>query len=418
VTARLLVRLLPLLGLLLLATYFGPARPDDEAGYLELASRLANGWYVTGNDAALLDADPSYPDLWFGPGLPTILSPLVAADLPLWLTRAAGPLSLFGAVVALCALLRLRFSERAALGGAYAFGLYVPSYTLLPNLHSEPPAILFLVLGMLATARHLESGSTVTLVGAGASLAALALTRVAFGWVLTAVLVASAFWWILRRAPSAAGTVRIAAVALALCVPWLAYTLHVTGRPLVWGNSGSLSLYWMSSPHPNDYGDWHRADRVFSEDRLAPHRPFFATLEHVPLAEQNERLERRALENIQAHPLKYASNVAANISRMFFNAPYSAEPQTPKAAVYAFPNALVLGAIVLSVALLARRRHDLPPETLPFALLAGSTLGLHAFVASYPRMLIPVVPIVIWLCLLALSRNLSGGGQPVVGEAT
>ena len=61
------------------------------------------------------------------------------------------------------------------------------------------------------------------------------------------------------------------------------------------------------------------------------------------------RLEREALSNIAADPLKYALNVAANGSRMFFNSPYSFERQSPKALVYALPNSLVLGAMTTAV---------------------------------------------------------------------
>ena len=96
------------------------------------------------------------------------------------------------------------------------------------------------------------------------------------------------------------------ALSLVLCVPWLAYTASETGRLLVWGNSGSLSLYWMSSPESGDLGDWQQANDVFTTPTLAPHGPFFERLRGLALPEQNAELERRALENIADHPLKYA----------------------------------------------------------------------------------------------------------------
>ena len=77
-----LVLLVPLLGLLLLVAVLFPERQDDEAGYLELARNLTHGHYATGRPDALLDADPSYPDLWFGPGLPLVLAGPVASGLP------------------------------------------------------------------------------------------------------------------------------------------------------------------------------------------------------------------------------------------------------------------------------------------------------------------------------------------------
>ena len=76
---RELIRLLPILALYVAALFLFPSHPDDEASYIDLASRLTNGSYVTGNQDALLDADPTSPDLWFGPGLPAVLAPLVAS---------------------------------------------------------------------------------------------------------------------------------------------------------------------------------------------------------------------------------------------------------------------------------------------------------------------------------------------------
>ena len=401
-TPRSFLAFLPLLGVLAIATYALPERPDDEAGYVSLAHRLTEGSYTTGDDEALLDDRPSYPDLWFGPGLPLVLAPLVALDAPLDVLRATGPLFLFGAILLFYVLVGRRASNRTALVAAYALGLYVPFYTLLPNVHSEPLAILLLVGGLLATAVQLERGDRTSLLVAGAAFAGLALTRVAFGWVLTAALVATAVWWASSRSPDAARTTRIFAVAVICCTPWLAYTWSQTGRPLVWGNSGSLSLYWMSSPYDGDYGDWHQADKVFSDPNLAAHRPFFETLRDLPLAEQNRRLEREALSNIAGDPLKYALNVAANGSRLLFNSPYSFERQSPKALVYALPNSLVFGAVVLALVLLLPRRGTLPREAVPFLMLGTATVGLHLLVASYPRMLMPVVPIVIWFLVRAL----------------
>ena len=54
-----------------------------------------------GDDDALLDADPSSPDLWFGPGLPLALTPLAALDAPIEVFRLSGPVFLFGAMLLL-----------------------------------------------------------------------------------------------------------------------------------------------------------------------------------------------------------------------------------------------------------------------------------------------------------------------------
>jgi 4-amino-4-deoxy-L-arabinose transferase-like glycosyltransferase len=406
VASRPWVLLLPLLGLLLLVAVLFPERQDDEAGYLELARNLADGHYATGRPDALLDADPSYPDLWFGPGLPLALVGPVAADLPLALVRLIGPLFLFLALFVFFQLVRRSIRTEAALLATWALGLYLPFYTVLPNLHTEPLAVLCVVLALYATARVCEGAGAAWVVLGGLALAGLALTRVDYGWVLTIVLVALGVWWALAHSRTARRLAAMYALGLVLCVPWLAYTTAETDRVLQWGNSGSLSLYWMSSPYAGDLGDWQQADAVFANPDLAAHRSFFESLRGLPLAEQNAELERQALRNIRDHPLKYVENVAANVSRMFFDAPYSYSPQRLGALYFALPNALLLGAVLLSAVVALRVRRALPPSAAPFALFALVAFGLHVFVSAYPRMLMPIVPVLVWLVAITVANHL------------
>ena len=195
-TRRELVRLLPLLAVYLAAFLLFPSHLDDEASYITLAARLTNGTYVTGDDGALLDADPSSPDLWFGPGLPAILAPLVAIDAPRAAMRLTGPLLLFGAVVLFYLLARDRWGGRIAELSAYGLGLYLPFWALLSNLHSEVLAIFFVAGAMLALSRYLHEGGPWYFSAAAAALAGLALTRVAYGWVLTVALVVLVLSWL------------------------------------------------------------------------------------------------------------------------------------------------------------------------------------------------------------------------------
>jgi len=402
VTRRELALLFPLLALYVAAWAIFPERPDDEASYVVLAERLTDGFYVTGDDDAILNADPGSPDLWFGPGLPAFLAPLVAIDAPLSVLRLTSVFVLLAAVLLMYLLARDRWGPRAGLVAAYGLGLYLPFLGLLSNLHSEVLAVLFVVVGMLGVARHLERGGAVWLVVGAAGLAGLALTRVAYGWVLTITLVVLLVWWVAVRSRASGRAAAVLALALALCLPWLAYTYSKTDRLFVWGNSGSLSLYWMTSPHDGDLGDWHQAHLVFTDPDLLPHRAFFESLRGLDLAEQNAEIEREALRNIADHPGAYAENVVANVSRMLFNTPYSRTLQQTNDLFYALPNAILLGAAALCVLVLLPRRRTLPPETGVFALLAATAFGLHALVSAYPRMLAPIVPLLAWLMVLAL----------------
>lgn len=397
--------LLPFCALFLLIGLFFPEHEDDEQGYLGLARNLAHGHYVTGRPDAFLDPDPSYPDLWFGPGLPLALVGPVAADLPLSVIRLSGPLFLFLAVVVFFKLAQRSLSTRAALLASSALGLYLPFYYVLPNLHSEPLAVLFVIVALYAIARVCEEGERKWTVLGAVALAGLALTRVDYGWVLTIVLGCFVVWWLVSRSPTVLRLSAMCALGLVLCIPWLAYTSAETGRFFQWGNSGSVSLYWMSSPYAGDLGDWQRGDWVFSDPNLAQHRPFFETLRGLTLPEQNAKLERRALANIRDHPLKYLENVAANLSRMFFNAPYSYTDQRLSALFFALANSVLLGTILFAGFVALRVRRALPAPAAPFAIFAVVAFGLHALVSAYPRMLMPIVPVIVWFAATAIANH-------------
>jgi energy-converting hydrogenase Eha subunit A len=401
--------LLPLLPLLLAIPLVGPSiNPNpllgDEPGYLRLADNLVHGHYLTGRDD-LVTGWPRQPNLWFGPGLPVVLTPFVALHVPVTVIRLLGPLFVFGAMLVLFQLLRLYASTRASLAGSLAFGLYVPFYTALEHLHSETLSLLLIVTMMYGTSRYLHGGQRRHLAVAGPALGWLALTRVAFGWVVTALLLLSLLWWALRRDVASRRFTALCCLGLVLCMPWLAYTHSVTNRPLYWGSSGGLSLYWMSSPYPGDRGDWQLPSDVFVDPRLAPHRAFFTSLAGRPIPEQNDKLIRAAFSNIRAKPEKYAENVLANVSRMWFHFPYSFRQERLKPLLFVLPNALLLTSLLVSLGLLVGRRRLLPVEAIPFGMFAVTAFTLHALLSAYPRMLFPVVPVAIWLVVLVLSKR-------------
>jgi hypothetical protein len=126
-----------------------------------------------------------------------------------------------------------------------------------------------------------------------------------------------------------------------------------------------------------------------------------------PIA-QDRALERQARHNILHHPWKYAQNLAANASRIFFNAPYSRRPLYLRTvAVFVVPGALLLALVAAAVSRLALGRRTLPPEGAAFALFAVVSLAVHLPISAYVRMLIPIVPPLLWLVVLGLSPSAS-----------
>jgi hypothetical protein len=410
--------LAPLLGIYVAAMVWLPTAEGwsgDEGVYVGLARNITHGFYRDGSaDGPLNMCFPGWrtPDLWYGPGFPGFLAPFVALGLPVSVIRLAGPALLLVAVLLFHRLLLLTVDRRRALLGALGLGLFIPFYRYLPFLHSEFLALVLVIAAMIAITKTLRSGSRGATAAAAGALALLALTRVAYGWVLTVLLLLWFVRWLISRTPTARRLVIVHALALALCLPWLAYTFSVTGRPFLWGTSGSLSLYWMSSPDSVDRGDWHCAVDVFSESWLAPHRPFFVAHAHDSPIDQDRALERQARHNIVHHPWKYVQNLTANASRMFFNAPYSRRPLFLRTViVFVVPGALLLALLAASVSRVALARRKLPPEGVAFALFAAVSLAVHLPISAYVRMLIPIVPLLLWLVVYGLNPSTSRGDE-------
>jgi 4-amino-4-deoxy-L-arabinose transferase-like glycosyltransferase len=383
---------------------------DDEGGYVGLARILAHtGHLLTGRDT-LVGGGKAPPNLWFGPGLPVPLAGLVKLHASLTVLRLVGPICLFAALLVFLALLRLFVPARPALLGALAFAFYLPFYSVIAFVHSEPPAVLYVTLVLYGTVRYQREGQLRYLLLAGGSFAALALTRVDYGVILSVLLVAAAAVYAIRRSEHARRLVLVLALAFVLCVPWLGYTRSVTGHWLYWGSSGALSLYWISSPAADDRGDWHNPPDVFRDPRLARHKPFFQSLVGLDLNAQNRSLERRAEHNIRAHPFKFARNVVDNISRMWLNWRYSFKGLSRKGLLYAVPNVLVLIGLAFAAVVTVRRRRRVDRIALEIGAFALTAFALHAVLSGYPRMLIPIAPIAILAIVVGISRPV--GAQP------
>ena len=388
--------LLPLLGLYVVVCAVwgpGPAPVRDEAPLLGYAHELLEGGYV--QDGAHVRP---MRFLWHPPGLPLMLSPLVALELPLAATRYSAPLFLAGAVLGFHRLLRMRLAPRPALAWSYAFGLYGPALAMLPELHKDLPAVLLVVLAMVGLTRGLAEGSVAWLLGAGLSLGALALTRAEYGWLLLGMTAIAAVRWALpgEGRVVARRLVVCGLVALAASSPWLAYTHSVTGKVFYWGNSAGLSLFWMSPTSRGETGEWHPRHHVMADPALRGERRLFRRLPMLPPLEADAELRRRALANVRADPWGYGRNLAANVSRLFFLVPmrYGYPPWTVAGAM-AF-NGLLLAAVAWAAVRLRRRPRALPPEAPAFALFAALGVLVHLPAPASPRLLLPVVPPLLW----------------------
>lgn len=403
-----LVRLLPLLAVLLLMSLLldpGRAPNGDEGPLLDAAHRLLHGRY------AVLGTMDATRFLWHGPGLPALLVPLVALRVPLEELRLTSPLLMFAAVLLFYRLLRLRLSRRGALAGAYALGLYGPAYYVIGTVSKDPLALVLSISSLDATARFLKYGRPRYALIGGLSLGALTMTRLEYGWVIMAALAVGLVWWGLARVRHRASDKRtevarrwalVSAVGLLACMPWLIYTYRITGHVFYWGNSGGISLYWMSSPASSQLGEWHAPHTVLTDSALAGYRPFFHYLATLRPLQRDLKLEHVALLQALAHPAKYALNLLANVGRTFAGFPFSFTlPAWLIAGLIAFNGALLAGVVAAGAAL-RRARASLPREAIPFMVFAALGFAVHILPSAEPRMVLPFIPVLIWLIGQAL----------------
>jgi 4-amino-4-deoxy-L-arabinose transferase-like glycosyltransferase len=108
-----------------------------------------------------------------------------------------------------------------------------------------------------------------------------------------------------------------------------------------------------------------------------------------------------AIQNIRHHPLKYAENVAANFSRLWLGLPRSFRGPPLVSLMYAVLALLMFGGLARLAVRVARRRQRVAAEAIPFLLLAGGAIAVHLPFSAEPRMLAPVVPLM--LCGLVVA---------------
>ena len=259
-----------------------------------------------------------------------------------------------------------------------------------------------------------QKGKFADIIFAGFILGFLTLTKIIFGYVL---LIGIVFFIVLllfkKYRGSAVKSVYILAVALLTTMPYLIYTYQLTGKFFYWGNSGGMSLYWMSSPYQYEYGDWQLPELHSFVNQAYPSAEGDSILKanHIDEmtgilkytgVEQDEMFKRAALKNIKSHPKKYLRNCFYNVSRMLFNFPYSYTYQNPPTIYNILLGSLMLwGCILCMVPTVLNWGKIIYP--LKFMLLIVFIyMALTMLVSAYSRQFDVIAPVIIfWIAFIA-----------------
>ncbi|MBN1796194.1 MAG: hypothetical protein JW804_05930 [Sedimentisphaerales bacterium] len=353
----------------------------DQSRYAMYSENLTKGFYIP--------ADTLY--LWNGPGYPIVLMPFAAAKIPYIYAKYLNPFFLFAGVIFFYLLLREYTIRNKAMFGAYLLGLYPPFLPELPMLLTESLCVMLVSGFAFFVVKFYKRGKLRFFITAGIFGAYLILTKVMFAYVIALTMLLSfAFClWKLQYLKTAL----ICLLSLLFCTPYLAYTYSLTGRFFCWANSGGYVLYWMSNPHPEEWGDYRPWTMIGKDERVSHHVPLYEKLKELNYVEQDDLLKQQALKNIREHPLKYLSNLVSNFGRMWFDYPFSYKYQRPQTLLYMFSNSFLFVCLVLCSYPLFRKTKELPVEIISISYFGIIFIGLSLFVYTNCRYLVPIVPI-------------------------
>jgi hypothetical protein len=392
---KVVVRLLPLvvLYLVVVSVYMG-RHADlrvDETRYTVFAENLTEGYY----------SPASRVNLWNGPGYPLVLAPLAAVGAPWAAARFLNIVFMFLAFLYLYRTLRMYVSSTLAYVAVYCIGLLPIVIEYLPRLMTEPLSILL----MSGLAYHFSKihrsgpGTRLHLLAASGYLGYLALTKVLFGYVIAAGIIVFLAAFLIRRRRAAAESLLVVLLAMAVCVPYLLYTHSLTGKAFYWGNSGGMSIYWMSNPYENEYGDWLAGVKPWlAREKGKNHIEFLDGLRQYDAVERDQVLRRTALKNIREHPGKFVKNWGCNLGRLFCNYPFSYTPEEPRTYLTLIPGVLIAALLALTVYPAYVGRRHIPYEIYALSVIGLLYIGGNSLLSAYNRMLMPALPVLaLWI---------------------
>lgn len=381
----------------------------DSERYLMYAKNLLHGFY-----------SPPAPNIELinGPGYPILLMPFVALGLPYLCITLLNAVMYYLSIVVLYKSLMMIVKRDTAILFSFFWALYYVAYQSIPLIHTETLTYLLVTLMIylltLTFKKYENELNWKLLVLTGFVIGFIVLTKMIFGYVLIMMLLCNILFYILKRTNlNLKKSLLILLVALGTTTPYLIYTYNLTGKALYWGTGGD-SLYWMTTPHEDEYGSWFPDKTMFNDPLfytyyipgtqdsiIRKHDKTFQEVYKYQGIAKDDVYHRLAIENIKNHPLKYAENVVYNFGRMFFQYPFSYGVQRAK-VLMVFPlNGFLLTLILLCIIPTLWNWKRIPFHMRFLLLFAIIYLGGSLLVVAFVRMLTIVVPILIfWIAYI------------------
>jgi 4-amino-4-deoxy-L-arabinose transferase-like glycosyltransferase len=298
-----------------------------------------------------------------------------------------------------------------AVFGSLALAFFYPIYQDLPSLITETFVVFLVSALVFAIIKSSQNGSFFNYLLIGVCLGALSLVKVLFGTVIPIALLLLLLLGEKKKYFTVTGIAWLIVV-----LPWLFYTQQLTSKSLYWANSGGMSLYWMSSPALNEYGDWN--NETFTANCNNPlsdcnaayfeeyHLEDMSRIRSLLPLEKDEVYKEIALKNIMNHPFKYAKNIGFNWSRMLFGTPFSYTEFKLK-TIIRFPTGVLslIALIFCSIQILNRWKKEEDGAKFLWLVLVFY-LGASSVVSAYPRMFNVIIPILLVLAVQTWNKRL------------
>jgi hypothetical protein len=323
--------------------------------------------------------------------------------------------------------IELKISEKRALVFSYFLGLGFPHILLyVQRVLTEIFGIFLISVFIYLCIRELnnETIRIKNLLLPAFILAYLVLTKIIFAYIVPIyfiILLLIKFFTTSARREVNKNLLMIF-ISFLVVLPYPIYTYSLTGKIYYWGTGGGAQLYWMTSPHQHEYGDWYSSNLILSNhedyylmlddddfygyDMLRAkdsalnrnHSSLMNEIRNLSKFERDDVFRRRAFENLKNYPIKYVKNWLANIGRILFHYPLSYKNQNIETFIIMIPAGFILFLFLLTIypALINFRRI---PYVLKFLMLFMSIyFSLSSGVGAVGRMFFLIIPfLIIWI---------------------
>lgn len=376
---------------------------NDEGTYFDFANNLIKGYY-----------SPPAPDidLWCGPGYPLLLVPFLLLGLPLISITLFNALLQYLSIVFLFKSLIKYVSFSRAFFFSIFWALCFSCYVYISLIHTETLTWFLIAILSYGLTNCFDEFNRKYIILTGVVIGYIALTKIIFGYVMLVMLIGTVLHFIILKSNHAKKGLMILLIGFAITMPYLTYTYHLTGRIFYWGNSGGMSLYWMSTPIDLEYGDWNNESFTSINDsditggpaRLSEHHlNDIHSVNQFKGVEKDDAYKAIALRNIKSNPTKYVKNILSNLSRAFFGFPHSYSFQRPFIKIWYF--AILYAGLVFSLVISVLSWNKLPYPIQFILLFVGIYFGGSLLVSMENRMFVVIIPALLFWSGYVISRS-------------